>query len=56
MKLIHINKKKPSILFDDKKSIIIDQINKDIKECNGVKFSFGLSSQFFKDENDGKRK
>ena len=38
-----------SILFDDRNSIIIDQINKDIKEYNGVKFSLGLSLQYFKD-------
>ena len=45
-----------SILFDAKKSIIKDQINKDIKENNGVRFSLGLSLPFFKDEKDGKRK
>ena len=44
------------ILLDDKKSIIKHQINKDIKEYNGVKFSVGLSLQLFKDEKDGKRK
>ena len=45
--------KDTSILFDDKKSIIVDKINKDIKEYNGVKFSLSLSLQFFKDEKDG---
>ena len=44
------------ILFDDKKSVLIEQINKDIQEYNGVKFSIGLSLQFFKDEKDGTRK
>ena len=48
--------KDTSTFFDDKKSIIIDKINKDIKENNGVKFSLGLSLQFFQDEKDGKRK
>ena len=46
--------KDTSILFDYKKSNIIDKINKDIKEYNGVKFSLSLSLQFFKDEKDGK--
>ena len=44
-----------SILFDDKKSIIKHQINKDIKQYNGVKCSVGLSLQFFKDEKDSKK-
>ena len=48
--------KDPSILFNDKKSIILDQIRKDIKEYNGIKFSIGLSLEFFKDELDGERK
>ena len=48
--------KDPSILFENKKSPIIDQINKDIKEYKGIKFSIGLSLQFFKDEKDGTRK
>ena len=48
--------KDPSILFNDKKSIIIKQVNQDIKEYNGIKFSIGLSVQFFHDEDDGKRK
>ena len=39
--------KNPSILFNDKKSIIIKQVNQDIKEYNGIKFSIGLSVQFF---------
>ena len=46
----------PSILFENKKSLIIDQINKDIKEYKGIKFSVGLSLEFFKDEKDGTRK
>ena len=48
--------KDPSILFENKKSLIIDQINKDIKEYKGIKFSIGLSLEFFKDEKDGTRK
>ena len=48
--------KDPSILFNDKQSIILDQIRKDIKEYNGIKFSIGLSLKFFKDELDGERK
>ena len=43
--------KDTSILFDEKKSIIVDKIN---KEYNGVKFSLSRSLQFFKDEKDGK--
>ena len=46
----------PVILLDDKKSVLIEQINKDIQEYNSVKFSIGLSLQFFKDEKDGTRK
>ena len=46
----------PSILFENKKSLMIDQINKDIKEYKGIKFSVGLSLEFFKDEKDGTRK
>ena len=46
------NYKDTSVLFDDKKSITITQNNKDIKEHNGVKFSLGLSLQFFKDKKD----
>ena len=48
--------KDPNVLFNDKKSIILDQIRKDIKEYNGIKFSIGLSLKFFKDELDGERK
>ena len=48
--------KDSSILFDDKKSIIINQTNQDIKEHNGIKFSIGLSIQFFHDEGNGERK
>ena len=43
-------------MFDDKKSITINQINQDIKEYNGIKFSIGLSIQFFHDEGNGERK
>ena len=39
-----------------KKPVLIEQINKDIQEYNGVRFSVGLSLQFFKDETDGTRK
>ena len=39
-----------------KKSITINQINQDIKEYNGIKFSIGLSIQFFHDEGNGERK
>ena len=35
--------KDPSALFSDKKSMITKQINQDIKEYNGIKFSVGLS-------------
>ena len=58
-KTYEINAKKykdPSILFENKKSLMIDQINKDIKEYKGIKFSVGLSLEFFKDEKDGTRK
>ena len=48
--------KDPSILFSDKNSIIIDQIKKDIKEYNGIKFSVGLSIKFYHDELDGEQK
>ncbi len=48
--------KDPTILFDDKKSAIINQIKQDIKEYNGIKFSIGLSIQFFHDEGGGERK
>ena len=39
-----------------KKSIINSQIKHDIKEYNGIKFSVGLSIQFFNDEGNGKQK
>ena len=39
-----------------KKSIITSQIKHDIKEYNGIKFSVGLSIQFFHDEGNGKQK
>ena len=39
-----------------KKSITINQINQDIKEYNGIKFSIGLYIQFFHDEGNGERK
>ena len=45
-----------SVLFADKKSIITSQIKHDIKEYNGIKFSVGLSIQFFHDEGNGKQK
>ena len=48
--------KDPSILFNDKKSTIIDKINENIKEYKGIKFSIGLSLEFFKDELNGERK
>jgi hypothetical protein len=48
--------KDPSILFNNKKSAIIDKIRKDIKEYNGIKFSIGISLEFFKDELNGERK
>ena len=48
--------KDPSVLFKDKKSLIIDQIKADIKEYNGIKFSVGLSIEFFHDEGDGTQK
>ena len=44
-------------MFDDKKSIIINQINQDIKEYNCIKFSICLFYiQFFHDEGNGERK
>ena len=43
-------------MFADKKSIIASQTKRDIKEYNGVKFSIGLSIQFFHDEGNGKQK
>lgn len=48
--------KDPSVLFDDKKSTIIDQLKKDLGEYKGIKFLVGLSLEFFKDEKDGTRK
>ena len=48
--------KDASVLFADKKSIITSQIKHDIKEYNGIKFSVGLSIQFFHDEGNGKQK
>ena len=38
--------KEPSALFGDKKSMLVNQINQDIREYNGIKFSIGLSVQF----------
>ena len=38
-----------------KNSIMIDQISKDIKEYNGVKFSLGLSLHFFKAQRHGEQ-
>ena len=46
----------PSLLFDGKKSTIIDRLKKDLGEYKGIKFSVGLSLEFFKDEKDGTRK
>ena len=40
---------KDAVLFADKKPIITSQIKHDIKEYNGIKFSVGLSIQFFHD-------
>ena len=48
--------KDASMLFENKKSLIIDQINKDIKEYKGIRFSIGMSLEFFKDEKDVTRK
>ena len=45
--------KDPSALFSDKKSMLVNQINQDIREYNGIKFSIGLSVQFSHDEGDG---
>ena len=39
-----------------KKSVIINQINQDKKEYNGIKFSIGLSIQFFHDDGNRERK
>ena len=48
--------KDPSVLFKDKKSLLIEQIKADIKEYNGIKFSLCLSIEFFHEEKDGTRK
>ena len=48
--------KDPSILFNDKKSIMTKQIRKDVKEYNGIKFSIGLSIKFYHDELNGEKK
>ena len=45
-----------SALFNDKKSMLVNQINQYIKAYNDIKFSIGLSVQFSHDEDDGKRK
>ena len=34
----------------------MNQVNHDIKEYNGIKFSISLSIQFFHDEGNGERK
>ena len=44
-----------SALFRDTKSMLVNQVNQDIKEYNSIKFSTGLSVQFSHDEDDGKR-
>ena len=36
--------------------MLVNQINQDIREYNGIKFSIGLSVQFSHDDDDGKRK
>ena len=43
------------VLFKDKKSLLIEQIKAGIKEYNGIKFSLGLSIEFFLEESDGTR-
>ena len=48
--------KDPSVLFVDKKSTIIEELKEVLIEYNGIKFSVGLSLEFFKDEKDGTRK
>ena len=48
--------KDPPVLFKDTKSLIVDQTKADIKECNGIKFSVGLSIEFFHDEGDRTQK
>ena len=45
-----------SALFSDKKSMLVNQISQDLREYNGIKFSIGLSVQFYHDEGDGERK
>ena len=37
-------------MFTDKNSIITEQMNKDIKEYKGMKFSIGLSIKFYHDD------
>ena len=48
--------KDPSILFSDYKTSLLNKIKKNIKEYNGIKFSVGLSLQFYHDEHNGKKK
>ena len=48
--------KDSSILFNDYKTSLLNKIKKNIKEYNGIKFSVGLSLQFYHDEHNGKKK
>jgi hypothetical protein len=48
--------KDPTILFNEKKSTIIDKINQDVSEYRGIKFSIGISLKFFHEELNGEKK
>ena len=56
MKSKHRNTKTLLFCLLIKTSIITGQIKRDMKEYNGIKFSIGLSIQFFHDEGNGKQK
>ena len=46
----------PLHMFTDKTSIITEQINDDITEYKGIKFSIGFLIEFYHDELNGKRR
>ena len=56
MKLMHTHIKILLLCLVIKKSMLVNQISQDIREYNGIKFSIGLSVQFYHDEGDGERK
>ena len=47
--------KDPNKLFRDKKSIITQQIDKELKELGGLKFQLGLTIIFYKDDDAEKK-